>query len=229
MSTHCLYTRPLYLLSLLTTLLCSPALAGGMATYDATAVLQLQQQFRQLQEQYLMLKNQYNAMTGSYNRGQTGLNQAISSSAVVPGSWQDVVNQQKNGAYASKQSVYEKQLKTMPEDQFLMPQSQNAKTYRMSSDSVRGAMAAGDSLYSQVQVHLNNLALLAQQVDTTTNMKDAQDLQNRISTENGLLQTAMAKVNAINMNLQANLLNQQNQATAANQQFFRWRSSKGTP
>ena len=45
-------------------------------------------------------------------------------------------------------------------------------------------------------------------------------MQNRISSENGMLQSAMAKLNAMNMNLQANMLNQQNQATAATQKVF---------
>jgi type IV secretion system protein VirB5 len=64
---------------------------------------------------------------------------------------------------------------------------------------------------------------MSQQVDTTTNVKDAQDLQNRISSENGMLSSAMAKLNAMNMNLQANLVNQQNQATAGNQKFYQWK------
>ena len=58
-------------------------------------------------------------------------------------------------------------------------------------------------------------------VDSTANIKDAQDLQNRIASESGMLQSAMAKLNAMNVNLYANMLNQQNQATAATQKYFR--------
>jgi type IV secretion system protein VirB5 len=82
-------------------------------------------------------------------------------------------------------------------------------------------MSGGDALYGQVQTHLNNLARLSQQVDSTSNVKDAQDLQNRIATENGMLQSAVGKFNAMNLNLQANALNQQTQATAENNRFFR--------
>lgn len=46
-------------------------------------------------------------------------------------------------------------------------------------------MSGGDVLYSEVQVHLNNLATLSAQVDHTANAKDAADLQNRIAAENG--------------------------------------------
>ncbi|CAJ3267469.1 putative type IV secretion system protein VirB5 [Burkholderia pseudomallei] len=199
-----------------------PAFATtGIPTFDAATVIQLQQQFKQLQDQYKTLKDQYAAVTGSYGRGVTGLNQSINAASVVPGSWQEVVAQQQSGAFGSKQSYYEKLINTMPQDLFANPQGQNATNYKMSTDSVRAAMAGGDSLYSEVQTHLNNLSVLSQQVDTTVNVKDAQDLQNRISTENGMLSSAMAKLNAMNMNLQANLLNQQNQATAATQKYFR--------
>ncbi|WP_197343453.1 type IV secretion system protein [Ralstonia pseudosolanacearum] len=198
-----------------------PAFATGIPTFDAATVIQLQQQFQQLQAQYKTLKDQYAAVTGSYGRGAIGLNQSINAASVVPGSWQEVVAQQQSGAFGSKQSYYEKLINTMPQDLFANPQAQNATNYKMSTDSVRAAMAGGDSLYSEVQTHLNNLSVLSQQVDTTANVKDAQDLQNRISTENGMLSSAMAKLNAMNMNLQANLLNQQNQATAATQKYFR--------
>jgi type IV secretion system protein VirB5 len=200
-----------------------PAAVTGIPTFDAATVLQLQQQYMQLQQQYETLRQQYSAITGSYGRGQTGLSESISSSSVVPGSWQEVVSQQARGAFGSKQEFYERLIKTMPQELFQDPKAQNATTYKLSTDSVRAAMAGGDALYTQVQTHLNNLARLGEQVDMTANIKDAQDLQNRIASENGMLQTALTKVNALNMNLQANLVNQQNQATAANQQYYQWK------
>jgi type IV secretion system protein VirB5 len=199
----------------------APAFATGIPTFDAATVLQLQQQLVQMQQQYETLRNQYAAITGNYGRGQIGLGDSISSASVVPGSWQEVVAQQQGGAFGSKQAAYEKLINTMPPDLFASPQAQNATTYRMSTDSVRAALAGGDSLYAEVQTHLNNLARMSQQVDATVNIKDAQDLQNRIASENGMLSSAMAKLNAMNMNLQANMVNQQNQATAATHKYFR--------
>jgi len=199
----------------------TPAIAGGIPTFDAATVLQLQQQYTQLQQQYETLKQQYSAVTGSYGRGQVGLSDAIDAASVVPGSWQEVVAQQQGGAFGSRLSYYETLIKTMPQDLFANPQAQDATTYKLSTDSVRAALAGGDSLYSEVQTHLNNLARMSQQVDTTANVKDAQDLQNRIASENGMLTSAMAKLNAMNMNLHANMLNQQNQATAETRRYFR--------
>jgi type IV secretion system protein VirB5 len=199
-----------------------PASATGIPTIDAASVAQLQQQLLQMMEQYETLKQQYAAITGTYGRGQIGLEESIKSASVVPGSWQEVVAQQRSGAFGSKQNYYEELIKTMPQDLFRNPEGQGASTYKLSTDSVRAAMAGGDALYAEVQTHLNNLARLSQHVDATTNIKDAQDLQNRIATENGLLQTSLAKVSTLNMNLQANLVNQQNQATAANQNYYKW-------
>lgn len=197
------------------------ASAGGIPTFDTAQFAQMQQQFKQLQDQYNTLKDQYAAVTGSYGRGQVGLNESLNSASVVPGSWQEVVARQQGGAFGAKQASYEKLINTLPPDLFADPQAQNAQTYQMSSDSVRAALAGGDSLYSQVQTHMGNLARMSQLVDSTANIKDAQDLQNRIAAENGMLQSAIAKLNAMNTNLQANMVNQQNQATAATQRYFR--------
>lgn len=139
---------------------------------------------------------------------------------MVPGSWQQVVGAQATGAFGDRQSHYESLLQTLPPSRFRDPSSTTAVTYRLSSDAVRGAMASGEALYQEVQTHLSNLALLGRQVDVTANLKDAQDLQNRIATENGLLQTALAKLNAVQLHLQANVANQVNQSTAARQRYF---------
>lgn len=203
------------------------ATAQIVPVIDSTAIAQMMQQLAQMQQQYEVLKQQYQSMqdqygavTGSYGRGNIGLDDALSASNVVPGSWQDVVNQQANGAYGSKVQDVEKLINTMPAEVFADPKGQNATNYRMSTDSVRAAMASGDVLYAEVQTHLDNLAKLAAQVDRTVNVKDAQDLQNRIAIENGMLQATMAKLTVMNSNLQANMLNEQNQGTATNEKRF---------
>lgn len=199
-----------------------PTLAQvGVPVMDPATWAALAQQLLQAQQQYELSKQQFESLVGSYGRGSMGLAGSISKSSVVPGSWQEVVAQQNTGAFGASQSSYEKLIKTMPQDLFQAPQGQGATTYKLSTDSVRAAMTGGDALYAQVQTNLNNLSAMARQVDSTANTKDAADLQNRIATENGMLQSAMAKLNVMNMNLQANMLNEQNQATATNQQRYK--------
>jgi len=184
-------------------------------------VAQWANQLELMRRQYDTLRQQYESITGSYRRGEFGLSASINSTSIVPGSWQEVVAQQQNGAYGSGQQNTERLIRTMPPELFRSPGGQDASTYKLSTDSVRAAMTGGDVLYAQVQTNLNNLTAMARQVDTTTNTKDAADLQNRIATENGMLQSAMAKLNVMNINLQANMLNQHNQSTSINQQRYR--------
>lgn len=197
-----------------------PTNMANNTAMHAEQITQMVNQLKQLQQQYQVLQQQYASVTGSYGRGSIGMNNALSASNIVPGSWQDVVNQQANGAYGSKVQDIEKLINTMPADVFADPKGQSATNYRMSTDSVRAAMAGGDVLYAEVQTHLENLASLAAQVDKTANVKDAQDLQNRIAIENGMLQATMAKLTVMNANLQANMLNEQNQGRAIKAKRF---------
>jgi len=86
--------------------------------------------------------------------------------------------------------------------------------------AVRAALAGGESMYDEAQTHLQNFQSLSQQVDSTTNLKDAADLQNRMSAELGMAQSAQTKLQAINANLTANQLNDSNQAAAVRAKFF---------
>jgi type IV secretion system protein VirB5 len=185
-------------------------------------VTRWQQQYEQMVTQIDQLKRQYDALVGTYGRGRIGLQDAIDAVSVVPGSWQDIVSMQKKGVFATGQGYYEALLQSLPADVFANPQWRDARTYKMSSDSVRGAMAAGEALYHAIQVNVQNLSTLGRQVDSTVNLKDAQDLQNRIATESGMLQTSVARLSALNVNLQANLLNSENQALAISQKHFKW-------
>ena len=175
------------------------------------------EQLKSMRDQYLKLSQQYEAITGHYGRGEFGLAESVKSASVVPGSWQDVVAQQKSGAFATFQKDVENLIHTLPMEKFRDPGSLNTADYKLSTDAVRATLSSGAVLYGQVQTNLNNLVAMASQIDLTSNAKDAADLQNRIASENGLLQSALAKMQVMNINLQAAMLNAQNQAAALNQ------------
>lgn len=191
------------------------ALAQGIPTYDASTVIQLQQQYQQM-------KQQYEALTGNGGFNALGYNDAVAAAAIVPGSWQDVVANQAKGVYGARQQHYEQSIQTLPPEGFTDPNGQDAVSYRMSTDAVRSSLAGGDQLYGAVQTHLNNITALGHRVDATDSLKEAQDLQNRIATETAMMQTAAAKLNALTLNLQANMVNAQNQAVSANKKFYTW-------
>jgi len=193
-----------------------PAIAHHLET-----MAQWANQLDMMRKQFDATKEQYEAITGSYRRGEIGLTESLKSLSAIPGTWKDVVAKQQSGAYKTSGDSAEDVIKTMPQDLFRSPTGQDAATYKLSTDAVRAAMAGGDVLYAQVQINLNNLAVMANKVDTTSNTKDAADLQNRIAAENAILNSTMAKLSIMNINLQANLLNQQNQATAVNQSRYK--------
>jgi len=178
------------------------------------------EQLTAMRNQYEQLRQQYEAITGHYERGILGLAESVHAVSVVPGSWQEVVALQKSGAFKAIQNNIDELTKPLPPELFRDPNGQGATNYKLSSDAVRAAMAGGQALYAQVQTNLTNLLEMTNKIDSTLNSKDASDLQNRIATENGLLQSAIAKLTMMNLNLQANVLNLQNQATAINQQRY---------
>ncbi len=73
------------------------AFATGVPVVNVQEAIQLAQQLQAMGKQLDQLKQQYGAVTGSYGRGGQGLTDAIDASSIVPGSWQDVVSQQKSG------------------------------------------------------------------------------------------------------------------------------------
>lgn len=212
----------------------SMPVAGGVPTIAVATDLQLQMQFQQmlkdyqvLKEQYATLRQHYAAVTGSSGIGSVGLDRAIGAANVVPGSWQDVVAQQANGGYGDAQRRYETLLNTLPPELFVDPKAQDATTYRLGADAVRAAMAGGDQLYGAVQQHLLNLIQHAQAIDTDETLKQSTDRNSRLVAEQALLQTEMARLAAMNTNLQANAMNQQLQAEAATRRYFQRPTAAG--
>ncbi|HDR9018854.1 TPA: hypothetical protein QDA92_005759, partial [Burkholderia vietnamiensis] len=76
------------------------------------------------------------------------------------------------------------------------------------------------SLYDEAQAHIENFKRLASQVDTTSNVKDAADLQNAMSAELGMAQASQAKLAAMSAQLLANQVNEVNQSRADRERFF---------
>ncbi|SAL05222.1 type IV secretion system family protein [Caballeronia calidae] len=195
-----------------------PAFSTGVPVFNAQEAIQLAQQLQTMGEQLDQLKKQYATVVGSYGRGAEGLAGAINSSAVVPGSWQDVVAQQKNGTYANLQSTYGQVMNALSPSSF--SNSNQGANYKLNTDATLAGLSVSEALYNESQTHLQNFQTLAQQVDTTQNVKDAADLQNRMTAELGMAQAAQTKLQALTARLSASQLNGSNQADAARAKFF---------
>lgn len=200
-----------------------PVTDGGHITQSIMNTMQqLEQMYAQIEE----MKKQYEAVTGSYGRGLQGLEDAIAAAKNVPGSWQDIVSRQASGEFGQAAQRYEEILKPLGLDDFQETSKERTGTaYEMSSNAVIASFAGAEVIHEEIQTHLRNLETLGRQIDTTTNIKDAQDLQNRIATEQALVQTAMGNMNSLQMNLQSSLVNQQLQAEAQHNEYYTWQGA----
>jgi type IV secretion system protein VirB5 len=199
-----------------------PVTDGANLAQQMQQFLQMIKEYQMLKQQYDQLKQQYEAITGNYGFGNQFNNNA--NRRWVPGSWQEVVSMQRSGKFASKQDFYEKLLKTLDPIVYKVlgkdTDSRAYHSYKLSTDATRGAFAAVEALYDSIAERLKNIEGLQAQIESTGNVKAAQDLGNRLLAENAYLNVEMARLNTIQTNLSANAQNMGNQATAARTEFF---------
>ena len=199
-----------------------PVTDGANLAQQMQQFLQMIKEYQMLKQQYDQLKQQYEAITGNYGFGNQFNNNA--NRRWVPGSWQEVVSMQRSGKFASKQDFYEKLLKTLDPIVYKVlgkdTDSRAYHSYKLSTDATRGAFAAVEALYDSIAERLKNIEGLQAQIESTGNIKAAQDLGNRLLAENAYLNVEMARLNTIQTNLSANAQNMGNQATAARTEFF---------
>ena len=199
-----------------------PVTDGANLAQQIQHFQQMIKEYEMLKRQYDQLKQQYEAVTGSYGAGNL-FNNPITR-RWVPGSWQEVVEMQKSGKFATKQDYYEKLLKTIDPTVYKSlgkdVSSRAYQSYKLSTDATRGAFAAVEALYDSIGERLKNIEGLQGQIEGTANVKASQDLSNRLLAENAYLNVEMARLNSIQTNLSANAQNIGNQATAARTEFF---------
>ena len=199
-----------------------PVTDGANLVQQMQQFLQMIKEYQMLKQQYDQLKQQYEAITGNYGFGNQFNNN--SNRRWVPGSWQEVVSMQRSGKFASKQDFYEKLLKTLDPNVYKWlgkdKDSRAYQSYKLSTDATRGAFAAVEALYDSIAERLKNIEGLQAQIESTANVKSAQDLGNRLLAENAYLNVEMARLNTIQTNLSANAQNMGNQATAGRAEFF---------
>lgn len=187
--------------------------------------LQMIEQLAQLKSQLEQLRNQYQAITGSYGIGGIGQADALGAQSIVPGSWQEVVKLQQEGKYQTKMDYYEGLMKTVDPALFATDKSRNAGAYKLSYDNTRAAFAVTDATYDAVEIHRRNIEQLVQRIDSTQNIKEATDLNNRLVSENTMLQIAIARLSAVQGNLSASAENDRVQTQATRTELLRFDSN----
>ncbi|WP_406569397.1 TrbJ/VirB5 family protein [Burkholderia cenocepacia] len=202
------------------------ARADGVPVISPTEIAQLTKQLDTLKQALAQAQDQYKAVTGAYQRGAAYVQDTINSVKAIPGSWQEMVQQQKDGVYAQLQSKYEQVMQTIDPKTFT--DQLRGSSYKLNTDTTRSALAGSDALFSEAQTHIDNFTSLLKQVDTTVNVKDAADLQNRMSAEIGLAQAAQVKMTGLVAQVLAAQANRDNQAEATRAKFFGRATTGGT-
>lgn len=217
---------------------CLPLVGGiGMAhnayaqwaTFDASNLIQnlaqyaqMVEQVAQLKSQLEQLKNQYQAVTGNYGIGGLGQGDTFAAESIVPGSWQEVVSQQQAGKYKTKVDYYEKLMRTVDPALFDKDKSRSTGAYKLSYDNTRAAFAVTDATYDAVDTHRKNIEQLIRRIDSTQNIKEATDLNNRLVSENAMLQISVARLAAVQSNLTASSQNDRVQSQAMRTELLRF-------
>lgn len=184
--------------------------------------MQMVEQVNQLKAQLEQLKEQYRAVTGSYGIGGLLQEETFAAGNIVPGSWQEVVRLQQAGKYKSKLDYYEGLMKAVDPLLFEKNTTRNSGAYKLSYDNTRAAFAVTDATYESVETHRRNIEQLVRRIDSTQNIKEATDLNNRLISENAMLQVAVARLAAVQGNLSASAQNEQVQSQATRTEMFRF-------
>ena len=199
------------------------------AVFDASNFQQSVQQYQQMVEQLNQLRaqleqlrNQYQAITGSYGVGAILQSEALAAQSIVPGSWQEIVKQQQAGAYKTKMDYYEGLMKAVEPALLTAEASRTTGAYKLSYDNTRAAFAVTDATYDAIEVHRRNIDRLIRRIDSTQNIKEATDLNNRLVSENSMLQIAIARLSAVQSNLSASTQNDRLQSQATRSEMLRF-------
>lgn len=173
---------------------------------------QIQNQLKQiesLQDQYEQQVKEFESMTGNYDMGKL-LNSAQDKEArdYIPHSWEDTLAVLEGGGLTGSQSDVERIMKERIEqgqiykDEELFPTEQSrsspsAKRYLQAKANVYATMGISQATFDSSRGRLENIEGLMDSIDTATDPKAAQDLQNRIIAENAILTNEIIRQQAI--------------------------------
>jgi len=206
-----------------------PQAQGAMPVVDTSAINQAILQFQQLKRQYDMMKQQHDELvalkdnlTGSYGMGAllNGLEDQ-SSRRPLPQSWQEVVQMQAQGFYGDRLKHYSEMFPTINVNLL----SSNLKDrdvigYKLAKKNTQSAFAATEAIYNQLDKRLKTIEGLVEQIDQTGNVKETMDLNSRIVAETGFISLDLARLNSMQLNLQATLQNEANRELENHSEFF---------
>jgi type IV secretion system protein VirB5 len=184
--------------------------------------MQMVEQLNQLKAQLDQLKRQYDAVTGSYGVGAVLQEVTAAAQAMVPGSWQEIVDLQRSGKLRTKLDYYEAIMRKLDPVILQANQGRSADAFKLIYNNTRAAFAVTDATFESLEVHRQNIEQLMRRIDASRNIKEAADLGNRLVAENAMLQVGLARLSAVQNNLQASANNERVQSQATRNEMLRF-------
>lgn len=144
-------------------------------------------QYQQMVSQINQMKAQYEAITGTRGLGQIYNDPALRN--YLPDEWAGVYDKVKSGGLSSISST----AKSMSSSEGMDPLATGGKKRQQDTMVANKAMAM--EAYKQTLDRLNNINALMVKADATKDAKAAADLQNRIASENAMIQNEQIRLN----------------------------------
>jgi hypothetical protein len=161
----------------------------------------LQQQIQQYTSQMTNLQQQtLQTMIGSYGYGSLSYNPNLPSWGSNTDNWNLMLTSYQQGSNGVGQ-IAQQHNQQFPIQQSTAanpnPQSLDAKYYSLQAQTALAARSASEYDYNNIQTQITNLQQLHDQIDKTTNLKAAIDLQNRLQYESSAIQIELLRLAAL--------------------------------
>jgi type IV secretion system protein VirB5 len=164
----------------------APSFAQGIPVISVSELAQDLVMAKSLQSQLVTMQSQYTSLVGNRNLGQILNNPSLTS--YLPSQWQSVYTQVKSGQLQGLTSAAQQ-----VESQEGM--TANSPTQQRYNDVLATNKAITMQAYQSSADRLQNIQNLMQQSDLTQDPAAKADLQNRLQSENAMIQNEQTRLN----------------------------------
>ena len=163
------------------------------AADNAEQLLKWVEQIRQMEQQYKQMEREFESITGARGMGDLLKNaNRLMTDENFEKNYRDLITMGENGASLEAKEIYAA-IKELGCDSYeLQSQKSTCEAQAYASPEIAAYI---EGTLKAARVRASELQELVYQVDSTTDMKGAADLANRISAEQALLQNEQTMVN----------------------------------
>jgi type IV secretion system protein VirB5 len=173
-----------------------PVISVAELAQDVVMAGQLEQQVQTMEQQYTTMTTQLNALTGNRGLGQILDNPSMHS--YLPDQWQSIYGQVKGGQLSGISSAASQ----IESDEGMTATTPGQQRY---NDTLAANKAMSMQAYQANLSRLQNIKSLMQQSDVTQDPAAKADLQNRLQSENAMIQNEQTRLNLMGQLQQAEI------------------------